>query len=84
MYSLNWRISITIFSFPIGLAETKIFGFEDFSLEVERSQLVKKSQNRFFLISSLWLIELIETDRIGFGWVELILLNFEDLSLVSD
>ena len=40
MYSLNLKLSRTIFSFPIGWAETKIFGFEDFGLEVERSQLV--------------------------------------------
>ena len=38
--SLNLKLSGTIFSFQIGLAETKIFGFENFGLEVERSQPV--------------------------------------------
>ena len=37
MYSLGQDISGTIFSFPIGWEETKIFEFEDFGLEVERS-----------------------------------------------
>ena len=40
MYSLDREISGTIFSFQIRWAETKIFGFEDFGLEVERSQPV--------------------------------------------
>jgi hypothetical protein len=41
MYSLNQELSGTIFNFQIGLAKTKIFGFEDFGLEVEQSQPVK-------------------------------------------
>ena len=37
-------------------------------LEVEGSQLVEpKISNGFFLMSSLWLVELISTDVIGFG-----------------
>ena len=40
MSSLDLRLSRTIFSFPIGWAKTKIFEFEDFGLEVERSQSV--------------------------------------------
>jgi hypothetical protein len=40
MSSLDLNISKTIFSFPIRLVETKIFEFEDFGLEVERSQSV--------------------------------------------
>ena len=37
MYSLYRDISGTIFSFPIGWVEIKIFGLEDFGMEVERS-----------------------------------------------
>ena len=40
MSSLNPKISRTIFSFPIGRVETKIFHFEDIGLEVERSQSI--------------------------------------------
>jgi hypothetical protein len=40
MSSLGLKLSETIFSFPIGWAETKIFEFEYFRLEVERSQSV--------------------------------------------
>jgi hypothetical protein len=40
MLSPDLKLSKTIFKFPIGLAETKIFKFEDIGLEVERSQLV--------------------------------------------
>jgi hypothetical protein len=35
-------------------------------------------------MSSLLLIELIETEGIGFGWVELILSTFEDPPSASD
>ena len=44
----------------------------------------KKYQNGFFLMSSLWLIELIATDEIIFGLVELILSTFEDPPSTSD
>ena len=40
MYSLDQEISRTIFKFPIGCAETKIFEIEDFGLEAEKSQPV--------------------------------------------
>ena len=40
MSSLDLKLFGTIFSFPIGWAKTKIFEFEDFGLEVERSQPV--------------------------------------------
>ena len=85
MDSLDRDISGTIFIFQIGWAETKIFGFEYFGLEVERPQPVRpKNQNGFLLMSSLWLIELIETDGIIFGWVEIISLTFEDTPPTSD
>ena len=37
MSSLDLKLSKTIFSFPIGWAKAKIFEYEDFGLEVERS-----------------------------------------------
>jgi len=40
MSSLNLKLSGTIFGFPIGCAENKIFEFEDFGLDVEMSQSV--------------------------------------------
>ena len=40
MSSLELKLSETISIFPIRWVETKIFEFEDFGLEVERSQLV--------------------------------------------
>ena len=40
MYSLGLKIYGIIFNFPIGWAETKIFDFEYFGLEVERSYSV--------------------------------------------
>ena len=58
-------------------------------VEVEESQGFlnvnhSKSQNGFFIMSSLCLIELIETDKIVFGWLELILSTFKDLPSTSD
>ena len=47
MYSLGRYLSGTIFSFPIGLVETKIFQFEDFGLEVERSQPIGPKISKF-------------------------------------
>ena len=44
----------------------------------------QKYKNRFFLISFLWLIELIGTEGIGFGLVEIILLTFKDMPSTSD
>ena len=89
MYSLGQEIFDTIFSFQIGWAKTKLLWFEDFGRQPKwklkgHNRSYQKSKNGFFLMSSLWIIELIETDGIGFGWVNLILSTFEDPPSVSD
>ena len=48
MYSLSRDLSGTIFIFLIGWAKTKIFGFEYFGLEVERSQPVDQKISEWF------------------------------------
>ena len=68
MYFVGLKISGTIFNFPIERVETKIFEFEDFGLEVERSQLVgPKISKRVFSHLFLFLIKLIATGGIRFG-----------------
>ena len=52
--SLDLKLSRTIFSFPIRWAKTKIFEFEDFGLEVERSQSVDPKISKLIL-SNLFL-----------------------------
>ena len=89
MNYLNRYLSISIFNFEIGWAETKIMWFEDFGQQPNwklkgHNQSDQKYQNGFFLISSIWLMDLIETNGIRFGWVELILSTFEDTPTASN
>ena len=75
--------------FQIRWPETKLLWFEDFGRQPNwklkgHNRSNQKYRNGFFLMSSLCLIEFIGTDEIGFGWVELILLTFEDLPPASD
>ena len=89
MDSLGRDLSKTIFSFQIEWAKTKILWFEYFGWQPNwklkgHNRLDQKYQNGFLLMYSIWLIELIATNGIGFGWVELILSSFEDPSSASD
>ena len=66
MYSLIWDISDPIFSFQIEWAENKLLWFEDFGRQPNwklkgHNWSNQKYQNEFFLMSSLWLMELIAT-----------------------
>ena len=69
MNSIDQEIYGSIFSFEIGWAETKIMWFVDLGWEPNwelkgqnRSNL--KYQNEFFLMCSIWLIELKISDEI--------------------
>ena len=55
MSSLDLKLSRTIFGFPIERVETKIFEFEDFGLEVERSQSVDPKISKW-VFSDLFLL----------------------------
>ena len=89
MDSLDRDISNTIFIFQIGRAKTKILWFEDFGRQPNwelkgHNWSDQKSKNGFFLMPSIWIIELKISNKIEFGWVELILSSFEDLSSVRE
>ena len=73
MYSLSLNLSGTIFSFQSDEQKPRYLDLKILAWKLKgHSWSAQKSQNGFLFISSLCLIELIATDGIGFGWVELI------------